>query len=198
MTNLLKITYSPIQYQYEIERARLEAQKPELPKSTINRTDSEMRLRSQNIKVQLNTDAMRESMNMRTTGQWARTFGQQGMQAAQQAVGDYTRFGNQMQQIQDGVTIAQIVQNKMLEQPTTYTTFIPSVGPEINWQENQLSTQYKPAEMAFDWDTARNRMNYIPGKFSIKITQYPSISIEYMGDPQYVPPSANPNYEEPA
>ena len=39
-------------------------------------------------------------------------------------------------------------------------------------------------------------MNYIPGKFSIEILQYPKVSVEWLGSPTYVPPSADPNYVE--
>ena len=47
-------------------------------------------------------------------------------QTAYENIGERVQFGNQIAQIQDGVSISQVVQQKMLQQPTTYTTFIPS------------------------------------------------------------------------
>ena len=44
----------------------------------------------------------------------------------------------------------------------------------------------------------QNVMNYIPGKFNFSITQYPEVKIEYLGEPVYVPKSADPNYDEEA
>ncbi len=38
--------------------------------------------------------------------------------------------------------------------------------------------------------------DYVPGKLEINIEQYPKVEIEYVADPLYVPPRANPNYEE--
>lgn len=197
---LLKITNTPIQYQYEVERAHLEIKQPDIADTAarIKRTEPNLHLRSKNISVQVNTDRMRESMNMRTPTSWARTFAQKGAQAAQAAQGEAAQMGNQMQQIQDGVTIGQIVKSKMLEQPTSYTTFIPSVGPDLTWDPAQLQTQYDPGSTQLDWQETKNVLNYVPGKFSIMVTQYPKVAIEYIGDPMYVPPSANPNYEEPA
>jgi hypothetical protein len=40
--------------------------------------------------------------------------------------------------------------------------------------------------------------DYEPGGLEISITQQPDIVVKYVGGPQYVPPSANPDYEEPA
>ena len=50
--------------------------------------------------------------------------------AAYQAIGEAVQLGNQMQQIQDGVTIGQLVRERFLQQPTTYTVFLPSAGVE--------------------------------------------------------------------
>ena len=106
------------------------------------------------------------------------------------------QFGNQISQIQDGVSISQVVQQKMLEQPTTYTTFIPSAGIDISWQPQQLNLDYQPTQLEFDWQTMKNSMEYVPGKYQMDILQYPKVQIEYLGTPTYVPPSADPNYEE--
>ena len=106
------------------------------------------------------------------------------------------QFGNQISQIQDGVSISQIVQQKALQQPTTYTTFIPSAGWDISWQPPELNLDYQPTEMNFDWQVQKNIMEYVPGKYQMDILQYPKIEIEYLGTPTYVPPSSDPNYEE--
>ena len=37
---------------------------------------------------------------------------------------------------------------------------------------------------------------YVPGELAINVEQYPKVEIEYVGEPLYVPPSANPSYEE--
>lgn len=103
-----------------------------------------------------------------------------------------------MQQIQDGVSIGQIIRQRLLQQPETYTTFLPSAGTDISWQPAQLDKQYNPGSLEFDWQIMQNQMNFIPGKFQFEITQYPDVRVEYLGKPTYVPPSASPDYVEPA
>ena len=34
------------------------------------------------------------------------------------------------------------------------------------------------------------------GELNVNVEQYPKVEIEYVGEPMYVPPSANPSYEE--
>ena len=36
---------------------------------------------------------------------------------------------------------------------------------------------------------------YVPGELRVDVEQYPKVDIEYMGEPMYVPPSANPAHE---
>ena len=126
----------------------------------------------------------------------SRYYGSQGRQTAYENIGERVQFGNQIAQIQDGVSISQVVQQKMLQQPTTYTTFIPSAGIDISWQPAQLDLDYQPTQLEFDWQTMKNTMEYVPGKYQMDILQYPKITVEYLGTPTYVPPSADPNYEE--
>ena len=80
----------------------------------------------------------------------------------------------------------------MLVQPVTYTAFLPSADVQISWQPQELDLEYDAGSLEFDWEIMRNGMDYIPGKFQMAITQYPKVQIEYLGKPNYVPPSANP------
>ena len=197
--NLLKITHLPIQYQYETEPAKLEMNKTAPSQGRIRRQPSKLSVDSSNVKVNINNDKARESMNMRTSSSWARDYAMRGERAAQQATGESVQFGNQLQQIEDGVTIGQVVRSKMLQKtPDSVLVFIPSVGPEIQWEEPKIDMSYDPGSINMDWQIMKNVFNFVPGKFNIEITQYPSISIEYIGPAMYVPPSAAPDYVAPA
>lgn len=193
---LLKITNIPIEYNLSIEPARLEVKQAQNPRYQTNRDPSQMNIHAENIQVRLDTTQLRASLNQRNPNDFARYYGEKGNQAAYRAVGDAVQFGNQMTRIQDGVTISEIVRQKMLENPTTYTTFLPSAGTDISWQPQELNLDYDPGSVTFDWETMRNLMDYVPGKFQMNITQYPEVRIEYLGEPVYVPPSSSPTYEE--
>ena len=193
---LINITSTPIEYKINIEAARLEMKQSDNPRYQMEQNQGRMNIDAKNIQVRLDSTRLRESLNLRDPGAFARYYGSQGRQTAYENIGERVQFGNQISQIQDGVSISQIVQQKAIQQPTTYTTFIPSAGWDISWQPQELNLDYQPTEMNFDWQVQKNVMEYVPGKYQMDILQYPKIEIEYLGTPTYVPPSTDPNYEE--
>lgn len=193
---LINITSTPIEYKINIEAARLEMKQSDNPRYQMTQNQGKMNIDAKNIQVRLDSTRLRESLNLRDPGAFARYYGSQGRQTAYENIGERVQFGNQMAQIKDGVSISQLVQQKALQQPTTYTTFIPSAGWDISWQPQELNLDYQPTEMNFDWQVQKNVMEYVPGKYQMDILQYPKIEIEYLGTPTYVPPSSDPNYEE--
>ena len=194
--NLLKITHLPIQYQYEMENAKLEVSRTAPSSGRINRKPSQLTINSSNIKVEINNDKARESLNMRKSSSWARDYASRGERAAQQAAGEAVQLGNQLQKIEKGVTIAEVIRSKMIQKiPDSVTVFIPSVGPEIQWTPAEIDMNYDSGSIKMDWDIMKNVFNYVPGKFSIQITQYPSVSIEYVGPTIFNPQSVGQNYE---
>ena len=193
---LINITSTPIEYKINIEAARLEMKQSDNPRYQMTQNQGRMNIDAKNIQVRLDSTRLRESLNLRDPGAFARYYGSQGQQTAYENIGERVQSGNQISQIRDGVSISQIVQQKALQQPTTYTTFIPSAGWDISWQPQELNLDYQPTEMNFDWQVQKNIMEYVPGKYQMDILQYPKIEIEYLGTPTYVPPSSDPNYEE--
>lgn len=193
---LINISSTPIEYKINIEPARLEMKQADNARQKMTLDPSRLSIQSRNIEVRLDSTRMRASLNLRDPGEFARYYGSQGNQTAYENIGDRVQFGNQIAQIADGVSISQVVQQKALQQPTTYTTFIPSAGVDMSWQPADLNLDYKPADLSFDWQTMKNIMEYVPGKYQMEILQYPKVSVEYLGTPTYVPPSADPNYEE--
>lgn len=193
---LINITSTPIEYKINIEAARLEMKQADNPSYQMDQSVGRMSIDTKNTQVRLDSTRLRESLNLRKPTPFAQYYGSQGMQSLYENIGERVQFGNQMAQIQDGVSISQIVQQKALQQPTAYTTFIPSAGWDISWQPQEINMDYQPTEMNFDWQVQKNIMEYVPGKYQMDILQYPKIEIEYLGTPTYVPPSSDPNYEE--
>ena len=160
MQQLIKITSTSMEYQIRTEAAHLEMKDAAAqPRRTTRRQPSGWQMRAQNIQVRLDTTALRASLNLRNSGDFARYYGGQGRQAAYQATGEAVQLGNQMQQIQDGVTIGQLVRERFLQQPTTYTVFLPSSGVETSWQPASLEKRYNPGFLEFDWKLLQNQMS---------------------------------------
>lgn len=193
---LISIRSIPIEYQIQMERPRLEVKMADNPIMRMNKVPLQMNIRTRDIQVQLDTTEMRRSMGIKSVPALISEEADKGMQAAQSATAEMSRFGTQTGQIQDGVTIAQLVTQKLFQQPDTITTFIPSVGPDISWIPAQANISVDPGSTSTEWEVSKNVLSYVPGKFQMIIKQYPKVQIEYLGQPNYVPPSAAPNYED--
>lgn len=200
MEQLLQITTTPMQYQLTVERARLEYQQEFQPRADVNTVPSELRLRSRNIQVQLDTYQARRSLGIERVGDRIQKMAQRGMESVRQKTREYVEMGKQMAQPpSSGATIPQIIHSRMLSnaQSTSYTAFLPSSGAEISWVPNQLKTEYDPGSVNYSWKQMRNALNYVPGSVRMEILEYAKVEIKYLGGPMYIPPSADPDYVEP-
>lgn len=193
---LINITTQPTKWECRTVPAKLEMQVPKNPQGKLHRVPTRMELHTKDIAVRLDTTEMRASLNLRSVRGWNKVFAEQGMQAAYQAIGEAVQLGNQLQNVQDGVTISQIMQQKMMQNTdiTTYTHFIPTTGPDISWDPAQVSLDYTPGSVDTEWEVQKNVMTYVPSEIHFKILQKPKVTIEYLGTPTYVPASAKPDY----
>ncbi|MCI8622807.1 MAG: hypothetical protein HFG26_04010 [Provencibacterium sp.] len=193
---LLRITSVPIQYQIQVERARLEMSKEGETRGRMEQRDAQLQLRARNIQMRMDSTDMRASLGLKSVGRKISEAAQQRKQAALNLTAQYASEGEKM--TQKGVDVTQIVADRLFgqsQQSSSTLVFLPTVGPAITWQPNDLQVQYNPGELNFDWEIMRNAMDYVPGKFQMNILQYPKVQIEYLGEPSYVPPSSNPNYQ---
>lgn len=194
---LLRITSIPIQYQIQIERARLEMSAGDQVYAKMNRKPAQLQTKSQNIQMRMDSTEMRADLDIKSIGRRIHEAAQQRKQAGQDLTAQYAADATKL--AQKGVDVTQVVADKLFNQESSSRlVFLPSVGPAITWEPNNLQIQYEPGELDFDWEMVRNTMDYVPGKFKMSILQYPKVQIEYLGEPTYVPPSADPNYQEEA
>lgn len=196
LSQLLQISTVPIKYEMQIERARLEVQQNFIPQAVVEQTPARIDARTRDIQVQIDNYPVRASLGMKNNLDLAKDAAQKGEKNISDLTMDYVQTGKQLSQIQDGVTIGQIVRQKTLEQPEMYTAFLPSGKADISWIPQECQMSYTPGELNYDFKELRNAMNYIPGSVKLNILQYPDVQIKYIGEPNYVPPSANPNYEQ--
>lgn len=193
---LLRITTTPIEYKLQLENAALRVTEHTPAKLDPKTPPGKLSIKSENIKVQIDTTRARDSLGLKTPTAAAMEQGDRGMRAAQEATAQYAAIGNQLAQIQHGADIPSVFAQLMNKQPVTAMVFLPSQGPDISWKPNSLEIKYEPAAVHSEWQAAKFTMEYVPSKYKMNIIQYPKVNIEYVGGPVYVPPSANPNYEE--
>ena len=138
---LIRITSQPIKYNIQTQSARLEMEVPKLPKGEMSHDPTRIDLHTQNARVTVDATELFESLNVRSVGSWLQVFAQRGRQSVYQKIGEEVQLGNQIGEIDKGVTIAQIVQQKMMQSAdiTTYTEFIPSGKVRSSYQPYDVS-----------------------------------------------------------
>ena len=105
------------------------------------------------------------------------------------------RFANTESRINiESTQPANTVKQNYVTSPTANTVaYAPSVSDEIKWEPSTLNLDLEFQVNTYDDDP---QMKYVPRQISFEVEQYPSIKIEYLGGPLYVPASADPNYED--
>ncbi|MCL1804913.1 MAG: DUF6470 family protein [Clostridiales bacterium] len=196
ITQLLQISTTPVKYELEIERARLEYNQDFIPKAKVKTQQAKMEMRSRNTQLLVDTYKARRSLGQNNSSDFYKLFSDKGAESISRATRDHVETGNSLSRIDIGVNISQIIEQKMLEQPVTYMAFIPNPGSEISWIPSEFRISVQPGELNYDWQIMRDIMNYVPGSVRMNILQQPKVHIEYMGRPMYIPPSADPEYEE--
>lgn len=195
MYPLIEIKTVPIEIQMKVTRAHLEYARG-TAQVEISRDKGGLNIRSQPIKVNLDTFEARNSVTP-TTATAIRQQAQAGVEGAYQATGVLAREGRMMMEAQiDQDVIPQLAKQQNLGQPNNPNIeFLPSTGPDISWDGGQLSIQYQMDKLNFDWRMEQMSFTFVPGDIEFTMTQRPDVIIKYMGGPLYVPPSADPDYE---
>lgn len=196
MEQLIKIQNVPMAYELKVNNAKFE-RKSSTAELNVTRTDGGLRIESQNIKVNIDTFEARNSVSP-TARRSIEQSAQKGTQASYEATARFTEEGKLLMDAKlDGEALNQIFKNRS-ELPTGEfgLGFSPSERPEISWSEPNISIQYEMDKLNFEFKLQNGDFEFIPGNIEITVTQYPDVIIEYIGKPIYVPPSADPDYEE--
>lgn len=195
MNPLIEIKTVPIEIQMKVTHARLEYARG-TAQVEISRNKGGLNIRSQPIKVNLDTFEARNSV-MPTTSTLIRQQAQAGIQGAYQATAVLAREGRMMMEARiDQDVIPQLAKAQNLGQPTNVNIdFIPTTGPDISWDGGEMRIRYEMDKLNFDWRMEQMSFTFVPGDIEFTMTQRPDVIVKYVGGPLYVPPSADPDYE---
>lgn len=195
---LLQITVTPMQYELEIEQGRLEYKQDFLPRANVQTTPGEFDIQSKPAQLRLDTYEARRSIGFASVGDRIADAAQKGAQHIAQYTRDSVEKGKQLAKIDEGVTISQLIRQKMIDsgKSQSFTAFLPSQGPNLSWEPPEMRMNYQPGKTSYDWKVRSNAFSYVPGSVRMRITQYASVDVKYVGSPIYFPRSADPNYEE--
>ena len=93
--NVVKITTTPSSLSMTSQRARLDSEIPD-PEIGIIQNPGRLNMKSENIKVNIDTSRSRDSMGFKTARGLMSDAAQAGLKAAADATAQYSRVGNQM------------------------------------------------------------------------------------------------------
>ncbi len=84
-------------------------------------------------------------------------------------------------------------------QPTIQSTIgIPAYPADFDWDTQSLSVQYETDRQNYEWLTKnRPKLKFTPASVEFVVKEYARVEFKYLGKPQYVPPSASPDYQPP-
>lgn len=188
MNPLIEIKTVPIEIQMKVTHARLEYARG-TAQVEISRNKGGLNIRSQPIKVNLDTFEARNSV-MPTTSTLICQQAQAGIQGAYQATAVLAREGRMMMEARiDQDVIPQLAKAQNLGQPTNVNIdFIPTTGPDISWDGGEMSIRYEMDKLNFDWRMEQMSFTFVPGDIEFTMTQRPDVIVKYVGGPLYVPP----------
>ena len=193
MERLIEIKTVPIELEMKVNHARLDYKRSTVDLE-ISRDQGGLQIRSKPIKVNIDTFEARNSVSptaMRSIEQAA----QRGQQKVYDTTATYARRGDLLLEAKIG---EQLISQIAMESQQVNTDFamkwLPTTGPDISWDGGELSIRYAMDKLNFDWRMDNGNVEFIPGNIEFTVTQQPDVIIKYIGEPVYVPPSANADY----
>jgi len=195
MKPLLEIRTIPISIQYKSTPAQIE-RKYVKAEVEISRDKKGLSIKSRPIKLNIDTFEARNSISQTTMRSLEESAGL-GKQAALSATAVYSQEGNMMVNIHlDQQIMPQLAAERFNAplQSDFNIKFIPDQPINMDWMPGELQIEYEMDKLNFDWKTNQYDFNFTPANIEFTVREHPQVVIEYVGDPIYVPPSANPSY----
>lgn len=198
--NLLQITTIPIKIEIKVTNAKYQpTEGDKQPRVNITTKNGGFVMQAEPLKLNIDTYQARKSLGFghMTDGDMLKQKAQDGFSIAFQGTARVAQEGDQLAR---GMSPSEIAINNARAGATVETImeFLPKEGAEITFDKGTLNIEYQMGTQDFDWDLTPNMpMEFIPGNVELIVRDRPRVEIEYVGDPIYVPPSSNPNYEPP-
>ena len=197
MNQLIEITNVPIEIEMKTSHARLEYARASVDLE-ISRNKGGLSIKSRPIRLNMDTFEMRSSVTP-TPAQTIQQTAQAGKQAAYEATATYAQQGELLltAKVGGGDPLAQYAVTALSPDINAQpgVKFIPTTGPDIDWDPAELNIRFEMDKLNFDWRLNQAQFEFVPGDIEITVKQQAEVIIKYIGGPLYVPPSADPNYE---
>jgi hypothetical protein len=195
MKPLLEIRSIPISIEYKVTPAQIE-RKNIKAEVEISRDKKGLSIKSRPIQLSVDSFEARNSIAntaMRSQDESANL----GKQAALNYTATIAREGSAMMDIHLRQNVIPQLAAERFKTPQAQFNikWLPEQPINMNWLPGELNIEYEMDDLDFNWQINQGNFKFIPASIEFTIAERPHVVIEYVGDPIYVPPSANPNYE---
>lgn len=195
-TNLLQITNIPISIEVNVTNPSLRTPATSSPKMNISKTESGYKIDAQPAKINIDTYDARASMGYGeyNSADFVSTEANKGIKLAYKGVAKIVQDGNSLMQ---GISPSEIASQKSRAGASIETVmeFLPKTGADVTFDKGTLNIQYEASATSIDWENLQAKpLEFTPGTIEFIVKERPRVEIEYLGEPIYVPPSANPSY----
>ena len=150
--------------------------------------------------IQVDTRATRESLGLghMYDSTMVKYFADKGKQSIGELTKRIVNDGNAMVKYRSSpIQLAKqhFFQDRKVEPSQAQLTFIPSEEPDIEVTRGGVEINLNPTEVNIDWaDTDIDPYQLDRGTVTFDIVQRAYVDIMYMGDPDYFPDSAEPEF----
>lgn len=182
---LLEMKSIPMSIEYKINNAHYEIENVNVPVE-ITQCDNGYQLKMEPVKFKLDRiDIDNFQVNNNETLD-VKNYFHLSKGATYEVSSSYSHRGNIKLDIKLNSTTSKIALRK----------FESEVNFNLSsWEPQDISIKYDFDNLNFDLNGNKTQFKFVPGNIEFIIKEYPRIEIKYLGDPIYVPASANPNYK---
>ena len=200
MEQLLEVKINPIEMNTSFQRAKLEVMSQVTPSYIMTRQVGGLDVSYKPGRLMMDSYEMRSSMGLLNVSDLARTVVNKSVQHLYEYMQSNASEGKQL--LESGTTsapsnlMAKIAASRMSQQDKQFGIgFIPNKPVDMEWQPENLSINYTPDDLNFNWQVSRTvNFKYTPASLEFNVEQYPSVEFNYVGSPIYAPPSSAPDY----
>ncbi|MCI8608150.1 MAG: hypothetical protein HFE73_00730 [Firmicutes bacterium] len=210
MKPLIEITTVPIQVEMKTTNAKLEYVRGTAEMEVSREQQGKVSIKGRPIKVSMDTFESRGEVtptlarsqklsvsngNGQTSTYTATASYNQGQLLLKAQMG--TNFSLQMTGgvAMDREMSAIMTDNAMENNGAGYMTMPIEGVSEFALSEGEMNIRYEMDKLCIDWKMNQGEFEFTPGDIEFIVTQRPEVIVKYIGEPLYVPPSADPNYE---
>lgn len=183
---LLEMKSIPMSIEYKINNARYEIVNVNVPVE-ITQNNNVYEMRMEPAKLNMDKIEVEYSQVYDNSVSDVKKVSQQGNSSLYEVSSSYADKGNFKLDIKILKNTNSKIAIKRFESDVNFNL--------SSWEPQDISLKYDFNSINFGVNGDNSQFKFIPGNIEFIIKEYPRIEYKYLGEPIYVPESANPNYK---